>query len=160
MKLTSKKKRIFIISGFCLLLVVTGVLNIVLNNRIATEANNSTVTAGNFFSTYRTDRTDTRNEEILYLDAIIASSSASAESKTAAEAKKSELIALMETELALEGLIKAKGFEDVVVSTSASNINIIVKSAELRESEVAQIVDIVESQTEFGLDNIKIFPVE
>ena len=97
MKLTSKKKKIFIISGFCLLLVVTGVLNIVLNNKIATEASNTTVTAGNFFSTYRTDRTDTRNEEILYLDAIIASSSASAESKTSAEAKKSELISLMET---------------------------------------------------------------
>ena len=160
MKLTSKKKKIIIVSGFCLLLVVTGVLNIVLNNKIATEASNTTVAAGNFFSTYRTDRTDTRNEEILYLDAIIASSSASIESKTSAEAKKSELISLMETELALEGLIKAKGFEDVVVSTSASNINVIVKSAELNESEVAQIVDIIKGQTEYDLDNIKIFPVE
>ena len=157
----SKKKKIFIVSGFCLLLVLTGVLNLFLNNKIATEANGGgTVTAGNFFSTYRTDRTDTRNEEILYLDAIIASSSASAESKTAAENKKSELIQLMETELALEGLIKAKGFEDVVVSTSTSNINVIVKSAELQEAEVAQIVDVVKGQTEYDLDNIKIFPVE
>lgn len=157
----SKKKKIFIVSGFCLLLVLTGVLNLFLNNKIATEANGGgTVTAGNFFSTYRTDRTDTRNEEILYLDAIIASSSASAESKTAAETKKSELIQLMETELALEGLIKAKGFEDVVVSTSTSNINVIVKSAELQEAEVAQIVDVVKGQTEYDLDNIKIFPVE
>lgn len=160
MKSLSKKKKFFIISGFCLLLIVTGVLNIVLNNQIATDASNNTVTAGNFFTTYRTDRTDTRNEEILYLDAIIASSSASAESKTAAETKKAELIALMETELSLEGLIKAKGFEDVVVSTSTSNINVIVKSAELNEAEVAQIVDIIEGQTEYGLDNIKIFPVE
>lgn len=157
----SKKKKVFIISGFCLLLVLTGVLNIFLNNKIATEANgDNAVTAGNFFSTYRTDRTDTRNEEILYLDAIIASSSASAESKTAAETKKSELIALMETELSLEGLIKAKGFEDVVVSTSTSNINVIVKSAELQEAEVAQIVDVIKGQTNYDLDNIKIFPVE
>lgn len=159
MKMT-KKKKFFIISGFCLLLVVTGVVNIVLNNRIATEAGAETITAGNFFSTYRTDRMDTRNEEILYLDAIIASSSASAESKSAAEAKKSELISLMETELSLEGLIKAKGFEDVVISTSASNINVIVKSAELNESEVAQIVDVIQGQTDYSLDNIKIFPVE
>ncbi|MBR2468218.1 MAG: SpoIIIAH-like family protein [Clostridia bacterium] len=157
----SKKKKLFIISGFCLLLVITGCLNIFLNNKIASEASGgNVVTAGNFFSTYRTDRTDTRNEEILYLDAIIASSSASAESKTAAETKKTELIALMETELALEGLIKAKGFEDVVVSTSTSNINVIVKSAELQESEVAQIVDVIKGQTEYDLDNIKIFPVE
>lgn len=161
MKNLSKKKKVFIIAGFCLLLVLTGVLNIVLNNKIATDANsNNTVTTGNFFSTYRTDRTNTRNEEILYLDAIIASSSASAESKTAAETKKAELIALMDTELALEGLIKAKGFEDVVVSTSTSNINVIVKSAELNEAEVAQIVDVIQGQTDYTLDNIKIFPVE
>lgn len=157
----SKKKKIFIVAGFCFLLVLTGVLNIVLNNKIVKEANAGTaVTTGNFFSTYRTDRTGTRNEEVLYLDAIIASASASAESKAAAEAKKSELISMMETELALEGLIKAKGFEDVVVSTSTSNINVIVKSAELKEAEVAQIVDIIQSQTEYGLDNIKIFPVD
>ena len=161
MKNLSKKKKVFIIAGFCLLLVLTGVLNIVLNNKIATDANsNNTVTTGNFFSTYRTDRTNTRNEEILYLDAIIASSSASAESKTAAETKKAELIALMDTELALEGLIKAKGFEDVVVSTSTSNINVIVKIAELNEAEVAQIVDVIQGQTDYTLDNIKIFPVE
>lgn len=161
MKNLSKKKKVFIIAGFCLLLVLTGVLNIVLNNKIATDANsNNTVTTGNFFSTYRTDRTNTRNEEILYLDAIIASSSASAESKSAAETKKTELIALMDTELALEGLIKAKGFEDVVVSTSTSNINVIVKSAELNEAEVAQIVDVIQGQTDYTLDNIKIFPVE
>ncbi len=161
MKNLSKKKKVFIIAGFCLLLVLTGVLNIVLNNKIATDANsNNTVTTGNFFSTYRTDRTNTRNEEILYLDAIIASSSASAESKSAAETKKAELIALMDTELALEGLIKAKGFEDVVVSTSTSNINVIVKSAELNEAEVAQIVDVIQGQTDYTLDNIKIFPVE
>ena len=157
----SKKKKIFIVAGFCFLLVLTGVLNIVLNNKIVKEANAVTaVTTGNFFSTYRTDRAGTRNEEVLYLDAIIASASASAESKAAAESKKAELISMMETELALEGLIKAKGFEDVVVSTSTSNINVIVKSAELKEAEVAQIVDIIQSQTEYGLDNIKIFPVD
>lgn len=161
MKSLSRKKKFFIISGFCLLLVVTGALNIFLNNKIVSQtANTDVVTTGNFFSTYRADRTDTRNEEILYLDAIIASSSASAESKASAETKKAELISFMDTELALEGLIKAKGFEDVVISTSSSNINVIVKSAELQESEVAQIVDVIQGQTNYSLDNIKIFPVE
>ena len=157
----SKKKKIFIVGGFCLLLAITGVLNIVLNKNIVSSASkNDTVSAGNFFTTYRTDRTDTRNQEIMYLDAIIASSSASAESKTAAEAKKAEMIALMESELVIEGLVKAKGFEDVIVSSSASNINCIVKSAELTKAKVAQIVNIIKGQTNFDIDNIKIFPVE
>lgn len=155
----SKKKKIIIISVFCLLLAVTGALNIVLNNSIL-NADDQTVTTATFFSTYRTDRTDTRNQEILYLDAIISSSSASTEAKTAAETKKQEIVALMEQELVLEGLIKAKGFDDVIVSTSTGTLNVIVKSAELTSAEVAQIVDIVRSQTSYALDNIKIIPVE
>lgn len=154
----SKKKKIIIVSAFCLLLAITGALNIILNNNILNA--NEVVTTATFFSTYRTDRTDTRNQEILYLDAIIASSSASSEAKTAAETKKQQLISLMEQELVLEGLIKAKGFDDVIVSTSTSALNVIVKSAELTSAEVAQIVDIIKNQTTYSLDNIKIIPVE
>lgn len=158
----SKKKKFFIIAGFVVLLAVTGILNIVINNNVVKNVNagfNETTTA-NFFTTYRADRQDTRNQEIVYLDAIISSASSSVEAKTAAETKKQELVAQMESELMLEGLIKAKGFEDAIVSTSSSNINVIVKSAELKESEVAQIVEIIQGQTNYNLDNIKIIPVE
>ena len=34
----SKKKKIFIVGGFCLLLAITGVLNIVLNKNIVSSA--------------------------------------------------------------------------------------------------------------------------
>ncbi len=157
----SKKKKIIIVSCFTVLLVGAGILNLILNNTLLSDTDNTTtVTNANFFSTYRLDRTDTRNQEMLYLDAIIASDSASSEAKATAEQKKQELIATMETELALEGLIKAKGFNDAVVSTSSSAINVIVKSAELTTDEVAQIVDIIQTQTEYNIDNIKIIPVE
>ncbi len=157
----SKKKKIAIVSCFTVLLAGAGIVNLAINNKLTTsQASATTVTNANFFSTYRTDRTDTRNQEILYLDAIIASDSASAEAKTTAEAKKQELISLMESELTLEGLIKAKGFNDAVVSTSSSAINVIVKSAELNASEVAQIVDVIQTQTAYTIDNIKIIPVE
>lgn len=155
----SRKKKIVIISAFCLLLAVTGALNIILNNNIL-KASDDVITTSSFFATYRLDRTDTRNQEVLYLDAIIASTTASAEAKTTAETKKQGLVAMMETELVLEGLIKAKGFNDVIISTSNSNLNVIIKSAELTPSEVAQIVDVVRTQTDYGIDNIKIIPVE
>lgn len=157
----SKKKKIIIVSCFTVLLLGAGVLNLVLNKTILSDqAKTTAVTNANFFSTYRTDRTDTRNQEILYLDAIIASGNTSAEAKATAEAKRQELVGLMETELALEGLIKAKGFNDAVISSSTSAINVIVKSAELSADEVAQIVDIIETQTSYTIDNIKIIPVE
>lgn len=159
----SKKKRIIIISCFCLLLVITGVANVFLNNSItsATESTlvSSTTYAG-FFESYRADRVSTRSQEVQYLDAIIVSSTSSAEAKANAEAEKARLLKLMEMELALEGIIKSKGFEDAVISALTSNISVIVKNSELTSVEVAQIVDVITSQTDYTLDNIKIIPVE
>ena len=90
----SKKKKIFIVAGFVMLLAITGILNIIINNNVVKNVNaglNSATTA-NFFTTYRTDRQDTRNQEIVYLDAIISSASSSAEAKTAAETKNKNLL--------------------------------------------------------------------
>lgn len=157
----SKKKKIFIICSFAVLLVATGVLNVVLNKTFSAKAdkNAGTTTVANFFETYRTDRKDTRDQEVLYYDAIVTSASSSAEAISQAEAKRQSLVEQMEMELVLEGLIKAKGFTDVVVSTTASSINVIVKSEALTSDEVAQIVDIIQGQTAYTLDNIKIIPV-
>ncbi len=156
----SKKKKIVILATMFVLLVVTGYLNIVLNNNATTVTNSENVVTGNFFTTYRTDRQSTRDEEMAYYDAIIASATSSAEAKANAEAKKQNLVASMEMELVTEGLIKAKGFEDVIVTSSNNVINVIVKSGALKSSEVAQIVSIVKEQANVSIDNIKIIPVE
>jgi stage III sporulation protein AH len=154
----TKKKKIIILSVMLVLLVVTGYLNVVLNNGTFPVGGN--INTGNFFATYRTDRQATRNQEISYYDAIVASTSSSAEAKTLAETKRANLIAAMELELVTEGLIKAKGFEDVIVTTTTSSINVIVKSGTLQASQVAQIVEVVQEQTGASFDNIKIIPVE
>ena len=156
----SKKRKIIILATMFVLLVVTGYLNIALNGSNATIANSDNVVTGNFFTTYRTDRQSTRDQEIAYYDAIIASATSSAEAKANAEQKKQNLVNAMEMELVTEGLIKARGFEDVIVTNSNSCINVIVKSTELSSSEVAQIVSIVQEQSNIGLENIKIIPVE
>ena len=154
-----KRTKIIILVAMVLLLGVTGYLNIALNNNVVdTGAQN--VVSGNYFTTYRDDRQATRDQELLYYDAIISSESSSADAIKNAQSKKMEIIAQMESELVMEGLIKAKGFEDVIVTTSNTNINVIVKSSELQSSQVAQIVSIVQEQTSKSIDNIKIIPVE
>lgn len=154
-----KRTKIIILIAMVLLLGVTGYLNIALNNNVV-ETNTQTVTQGNYFTTYRDDRQATRDQELLYYDAIISSESSSADAIKNAQDKKMEIISQMESELVMEGLIKAKGFEDVIVTTSNTNINVIVKSTELQSSQVAQIVSIVQEQTSKSIDNIKIIPVE
>lgn len=156
----SKKKKVIILATMFVLLVVTGYLNIVLNGNQTTRAGTDNVVTGNFFTTYRTDRQSTRDQEMAYYDAIITSATSSAEAKASAETKKQALVASMEMELVTEGLIKSKGFEDVVVTNSNSCINVVIKSKELTSSEVAQIVSIVQQQCNASLENIKIIPVE
>ena len=158
-KMSSKLKKVLVLSSFCVLLLVTGGVNILVNN-LATDKVSAQVSANaTFFSNYRDDRQETRNQEILYLDAIIASDATSAEAKKAAEAERLALIKNMEVALKLENLILAKGFEDVVVSTSTNNISVMVETAGLTSTEVAQIVDVVINNSDYTIDNIKIIEV-
>ncbi len=154
-----KRTKIIIITAMVLLLGITGYLNVVLNNSITDESSDTTTTSS-YFQTYRSDRESTRDQEMLYYDAIIASESSSAEAIATAESAKLELIEQMEQELVVEGLIKAKGFEDCVVTMSDGNVNAVVKAEEqLTKTEVAQIVEIIQSQLNTSIENIKIIPV-
>ena len=71
-----------------------------------------------------------------------------------------EILDSMLLESDMEGMIKAKGFSDVFVNYSSSYINVMVKSAELTETEVAQIVEIIQGKTGRDIDYIKIIPVQ
>lgn len=155
----SKKKKIIILVTMAILLVVTGYLNVVLNNNSSTTTVNNETANLSFFASYRNDRENTRNSEIAYYDAIISSENSSLEAKNLAETKKAELIQKMETELVVEGLIKAKGFEDVIVTNSNSSVNVVIKTGELTTSQVAQIASIVTEQTGASIDCVKITPV-
>ena len=163
-KLSSRAKKVIVLGCFCVLLLVTGGVNIYLNNMATEEANaNASIqSSANFFTNYRTDRQETRNQEILYLDAIIASDATSAEAKANAEAERLGLVTKMETIMTIENLIKAKGFEDCIVTNVNPNVKIVVKcaNATLTSAEVAQIVSVVKDQTNAGIDNIQITPVE
>ena len=64
----------------------------------------------------------------------------------------------METELVLEGLIKAKGFKDCVVTMSTENVNVVVMDEELTLEESAQILDIIVSETDYTAPNVVIIP--
>lgn len=154
-----KRTKIIILVAMVLLLGVTGYLNIALNRQATTETPQITTTAS-YFSAYRSDRESIRDQEMLYYDSIIANTSTSAEGKQSAEKAREELVKRMDEELVVEGLIKAKGFEDCVVTMTGENVNAIVKSAKLTEAQVAQIVSVIQGQLHTGIENIKVIPIE
>jgi elongation factor Ts len=68
----SNKKKIVIMSSLVLLLAVTAVFNFIFAGSVKTGALQDGVTTANYFTTYRSERTTTRNEEIVQLDSVIA----------------------------------------------------------------------------------------
>ena len=162
MKTLSKKKKIIILSAMVALLLVTGYVNVALNSSLSSGATqtSASATTANFYTNYRSEREATRTQEIQFYDSIIASATSSEEAKIEAEANKVNLIAQMEKELVTEGIIRGKGFEDAIVTSSSSNVNVFVKSAELTSAEVAQITTVVTEQLNVELDKIIIIPSE
>lgn len=151
----SKKKKIFILIAMVALLVVTGYLNIALNNNV-TDTTSSNL---NFYDGFRKERQDTRDSAILLYNSIIASSSSSEQAKANAEASLDALVSAMLMEMTIEQLIIGLGFEDAVLSiTDKDVINVVVKASQLTREETARIGNIVRQQTGKSLDDIKIIP--
>lgn len=162
-KLSANGKKVLVLCCMVALLVVTGVLNYVLNTRLNDEGNDVINNGGEdavatFFSSYRSNRETARAEEFSYLDAIIASESTSAEVKTTAEEKQVELLSFIENELVLESLIKAKGYDDAVVTMSTNNLNVIVNKAELTSEEVSKILGIILEETDYTASQVYVVP--
>ena len=153
-----KRTKIIILSAMVLLLGVTGYLNVMLNNSIKNDATQTTTTTANYFATYRQDRESNRERELSYYKAIAEAEEDSEEGQKAKETMLS-LVAQIEKELVVEGLIKGIGFEDCVMTMTPQNVNVVVKASVLTENEVAQIVSILQDQLSVSLENIKIMPV-
>ena len=158
----SNKKKILILVGMFALLVVTAVLNYTIASN-ANKKGDDAVATGNFFTNYRTERTTTRNQEIAYLDTIIVNESADyVDARNTAMEQKMKLISIMEMEVTLEHLIKAAGYDDVVVTigSTSDNVNIIVTSQEaLTNAQVASIYTLVFEETGIDPDFVRIIPV-
>jgi len=161
-KIRKHAKKIVVLTSMVALLFVTGFVNLKMAKKTQTTSSTEIITASSasFFTTYRADRTSTRNREIDILEAIIASSASTAEEKSAATVKRMALLETMDKELALEGLIRLAGFDDAIVTTSTENYNVVVKQAnELTEAEVAKILDIVLSETKCKAENVKVMSI-
>ena len=110
---------------------------------------------GSFFDMYRSERDSVRTQELAYLDSIVAQGGDEA-TLSEAQKQKMTLVGCMESELNTENLIRAKGFEEVIVSMHNGSVNVIVDADALTDEQVAQILDIVLRQTGETAENIKV----
>ncbi len=157
----SKGKKIALIVSMALLLVVAAVLNVTLLANNNKQADNN-VTPTGFFATGRADRQSTRNYEIAELNAILAMEGDEyATARQNALTQKQNIIAAMETELLLETLLKAQGFDDVLVTVNATsdNVSVIVDKDELSREDTVRIYNIIATEAQVAPEYVKILSV-
>lgn len=112
--------------------------------------------AEDYFSKTRNERNNTRKEALEELKETISDAKVKDAVKTAAVEKQTELSTRMDTEVSIETLLKAKGFKDVLAVIGDNDINIVIKTEKLSESETVQIQDIATSQSGLTIDKVKI----
>ena len=158
----SKKKKIIIMSSLVFLLALTAVLNVLLAN-VGTNTSNSAaaITTSNYFTTFRTERSNTRSEELLQYDSVIALYDEKSEEYKNAVAKKLQIVEMMEKELLIETLIKSKGFSDAVVTIGkdSKNVNVFINSNELNYNTAMSIFNMISEELGITSGDIIILPV-
>lgn len=157
----TKKKKIIMLSCMIALLTVTAVCNFVLTSSTTKTDDATIVSSANYFTQYRNERLTTRNEEIIQLDSIIEASDPSSTERSDALNLKMELTEITEKELLLESLIKAYGFEDVVVviGLDSESVNVIAKDTDLTSDDAIIIYSIISEEKIASPENVKIIPI-
>ncbi len=116
-------------------------------------------TASDYFAAVRLSRQEARDSAIGLLQEAMSYSDTSKAAESNAELE--DIVQTALSEAAIESLIIAKGYTDCVAYMTNAGISVAVASPEggLQETDVAVIADIVMSQSEYGLDDIRIVEV-
>lgn len=156
----SKRKKIFIMSSLVFLLALTAVLNVLLASNVIASGDTA-VTTSNYFTTFRTERTSTRSEELMQLDSVIALYEEGSDRYNEAVEMKLRIVEMMENELLLETLIKSRGFSDAVVSIGmqSDNVNVFINSDELNLNTALSIYTILKDEVGIAPGSIIILPI-
>ena len=156
----TKKKKVIIMTSLVFLLAVTAVLNVLLVNRNS-SAQADAITTANYFTSYRSERTSKRNEELLQLDNVIALYEPGSEKYDQAVDMKMKIVAIMENELVIETMVKSLGFSEAVVSIGmdSDNVNVFVNTNELDTPAALSIYNLLRNELGVPSTNIIIMPV-
>lgn len=120
-------------------------------------------TVTDYFATIRMARQEARDSATELLQETIAyETGADDEAASTASVKLEEMISTALKEAEIEGLVIAKGYQDCVAYMSDSGISVAVAAPEegLEADAVAQICDIVTTQSDYTPSDVKIIEVK
>lgn len=110
----------------------------------------------NYFVEYRLARDRMRGNLVERLKEIITDDKSSSEMIEKAQNEIMRIGNFTESELYMEGLIKAKGFDEVLVFLKEDGVKVVVSAEELTEQDVIKILDVVKNETNLEASQINI----
>lgn len=128
---------------------------------IDTEAGTDDTDLGtDYFAAVRLSRQEARDNAVNLLQEAMAYGSTNEQTASSEQLEKIVQTALCEAQI--ESLIIAKGYTDCVAYMSDSGISVAVASPEggMQNTDFAVIADIVLTQSEFGLEDIRVVEVQ
>ena len=116
-------------------------------------------TVSDYFAAVRLSRQEARDGAVTLIQEAMSYDRDADPKQTSAQLE--EIVQTALTEAQIESLIIAKGYTDCVAYISAEGISVAVAAPEggLQEVDVAVIADIVMTQTQFALEDIRVVPV-
>ena len=167
-----KVSRYLLLAGLIIVLVAVGYINYLISSNAdntqtaeespsdiegALQADDLAVMAGiDDFTAFKTDRESTRETEVAYLDSIIDNENSDLETVKDAQEQKMAIVAAMEAELKIEGLLVASGFSDAIVTVKEGSVNVVIEANQITKEEAAKVLEIVQQETDEPAQNIKI----
>ncbi|WP_042271863.1 SpoIIIAH-like family protein [[Clostridium] dakarense] len=124
-----------------------------IKNQLTSEKNMKKAT---YILDMKMTREKQRNELTQDLNEMINNPSTTEESRKEASSMKLQLVKDQETELKIENLLSAKGFEDALVYISNENVNVVVNEEKLEKADAAKVFDLVAQQASVKYENIKL----
>ena len=116
-------------------------------------------TVSDYFAAVRLSRQEARDSAVNLLQEAMAYSETSKEAESAMQLD--EIVQTALSEAQIESLVIAKGFADCVAYMSGEGISVAVASPEggLQQEDVAVIADIVMTQSDYTLNDIRVVEV-
>ena len=116
-------------------------------------------TATDYFAAVRLSRQQARDSAVSLLQDVSVNSDQTKAEESAAELE--DIVQTALTEAQIESLIIAKGYTDCVAYMSSEGISVAVATPEggLKQEDVAVIADIVMTQSDYTLDDIRVVEV-
>lgn len=112
-----------------------------------------------YFAEEKLLREQSRAQQVEQLTEYVANENLDQDAKSKAAANLIEIQERIEKENSAEALLKAKGFSEVYVRIDEDTVDVVVNKAELTDSEIAQIEEIVNRKTGYSVGKINITPL-